>query len=162
RPAPAADPADYQGGSLEVALQDVASGVIDHFEQKIAEVAVSLIEDPNYRLAGAEEALRQLHAQVEKALQAHEPLTAELRQPAAPREPWPAGLGRRAAAGSQRLRVLAEAGGAAAAAPARKGSFGRKPAPGVPAPAAELLELLRSYPKWRLQSLILQHVTALY
>ena len=42
---------------IETALDDIAHQIADECEQKLAELAVTLLEDPNYRLAGAEEAL---------------------------------------------------------------------------------------------------------
>ena len=77
---PVGEPASYQPGSLETILQETGDTVVDQFEQKLAELAVCLIEDPNYRLAGAEEALRQIRRQVEQALEAHEQLAQELQQ----------------------------------------------------------------------------------
>jgi len=139
---------DYQPGSLETILQDIAAKVVEQFEQKLAELAVSMIEDPHYRLAGAEEALRQLHVQMEQALQTHEQLANELQQ--------------RAAAVYQRIRALTENPSQSTQTTPKKPPFARRQATGPSPLVAELLELLRSYPKCRYQGLIMQRITLLY
>ena len=65
-------------GSMEKALADVAETLAADSEQKLLEVIVKLIEQPSYRLAGAEEALRQFCMTVEKTLENQEPLAKEL------------------------------------------------------------------------------------
>ncbi len=142
------DSPSQEPGQLERALADTASTMRDEYEQKLAEVAVRLIEDPHYRLAGAEEALRQLSAQVEEALQLHEDLARELQQ--------------RAVAAYQRLQDLLSSPTALLhSTPSRRAGFLRR-TPTQPGPAVEVLELLRNYPKWRYQSLVLERVNALY
>jgi hypothetical protein len=139
---------DYQPGSLETVLQDIGSKTVDQFEQKLAELAVSVIEDPHYRLAGAEEALRQLHSQVERALQAHEQLASELQQ--------------RSAQIYSRLRTLTDNSGKSTQNTTWKPPFARRSSggssPGIPG----MMELLRTYPKVKFQALILQRVAAMY
>jgi hypothetical protein len=135
-------------GQLERALADTAASLRTEYEQKLAEVAVRLIEDPHYRLAGAEEALRQLSAEVEEALQLHEDLCSELQQ--------------RAIAAYQRLQsLLASPTPLLHSTPSRRAGFLRR-TPTQPGPAIEVLELLRNYPKWRYQSLVLARVNTLY
>src|SRR5262249_7112432 len=56
-------------GTVEKALHNQVARLGDEMEQKVAELAVQLIEDPAYRLAGAEEGLRQFNTSVEQALQ---------------------------------------------------------------------------------------------
>ena len=108
--------------------------------QRLARLIVSLIEQPEYRLAGAEEAIRQTTPMIEKMLEVHETLGAELTT--------------RAAHAAQQIRKLIAAleglavGGKKAAAPATA--------------SADLRELLRWYPKWRYQSLILRELTQVY
>jgi hypothetical protein len=145
RPMPrAGEAATYHPGSLETTLHEVAANIVDHFEQKLAELAVWLIEEPSYRLAGAEEALRQLHGQIEQALQAHEQLAAELQQ--------------RAAMIYKRLRGMIDV----SAGTDSKSTPWKPRKSGAPAGAVELLELMRAFPKFRYQSLIMQRITALY
>ena len=142
------DTSDYQPGSLETILKDIGANVVDQFEQKLAELAVCMIEDPHYRLAGAEEALRQLHGQVEQALQAHEQLAGELQA--------------RAAAIYQRIRAVTEKPSHNAQVTTWKPPFGRRSGSGSTSLVVELLELLGAYPKFRYQALIMQRITVLY
>jgi hypothetical protein len=134
---------------LEQALADESVTLGEHYGQKLAVLVVRLIEDPNYRLAGAEEIIRQLNEQVEQSLRNHEELTHELQQ--------------RASAAYERIHRLLEGPVAAAqATPIWKAAFTRRsPSPGA-GHTAELLELLRAYPKYRYQSMVLQRVSALY
>jgi serine/threonine protein kinase len=115
-------------------LHEAGERLTGEWGQKLAEMSVALIETPEFRLAGAEEAIRQVVATIEQVLRHHEPLTQEL-----------AG---KAADAYARLR--------AAAAPPRSGA--RRP----PCTPAEVLELLHDYPKWRLQSLVLQQLAAAF
>ena len=112
-------------------LREAADRLVGEWGQKLAELPVQLIEEPEFRLAGAEEAIRQVVASIEQILQHHEPLAAR-----------PDGQGRR---GPRPL---------AGRSPARR-SGGRRP----PLAAADVLELLRYYPKWRFQSLVLQQAS---
>jgi serine/threonine protein kinase len=132
-------------GRLVLAMREAADRMVHVWGQKLAELPVHLIEEPDYRLAGAEEAIRQMVASVEQLLQHHEPLSRE--------------LSTRAADAHARLEAYA--------APARPaGSSARSTtllagrsatATGeAPPTAAEVLELLRNYPKWRLQSLLMR------
>jgi hypothetical protein len=60
--------------SLPEALRErVGALVSDEWPQRVAELAVQLIEQPEFRLAGAEEAIRHLVARVEEVLQKQEP-----------------------------------------------------------------------------------------
>jgi eukaryotic-like serine/threonine-protein kinase len=146
-PLRAGEPSSYEPGSLETILQDVASTVVDQFEQKLAELAVVMIEDPHYRLAGAEEALRQFRGQVEQALQAHEELANELQQ--------------RATAIYQRIHLLTENPAQSTQVTTWKPPFARR-AGGAAQVVPDLLELLRTYPKCRYQALIMHRITLLY
>jgi hypothetical protein len=102
--------------------------------QKLAELAVRLIEEPEYRLAGAEEAVRQLVATIEQVLQHHEPLARD--------------LARRADEARGRLAASASAVGSGP----RKGGLS----------TAEAVELLRQYAKSRYQALLLHHLTGTF
>ncbi len=61
---------------LVVALREAADKLVQQWGQKLAELPVRLIEAPEFRLAGAEEVIRQMVASIEQALQHHEPLGA--------------------------------------------------------------------------------------
>src|SRR5262249_28763883 len=115
------------------------------YEQRLAEMVVRLIEDPQTRMAGAEEALRQLTEHTERALQQHEELCRELNQRAA-------GLYQRLHQFLGESEPAAQGGGKTPS--IRRGS--------VAAQAVTLLELLYAYPKCRYQGLVLQQVSALY
>jgi hypothetical protein len=124
---------------LETILAPAADSLAAQQGQKMAELAVCLIEQPAFRLAGAEEALRQMATRVEKALEHHEQLWKELAE--------------RAAAASAAIHSLARQ---IAATPPGKGGSARRSgqAPG----AEQLTDLLRAYVKSRYQCLILQQV----
>ena len=62
-------PQGSEPGTIERALSDASEVVVGEAEQKLIEMIVHLIEQPCYRLAGAEEALRQFCMTVEQTLQ---------------------------------------------------------------------------------------------
>jgi hypothetical protein len=70
-------PADGPG-SLVTLLREAAQKLAAGWGQKLAELPVHLIEEPGFRLAGAEEATRQLVASIEQVLQHQEPLARDL------------------------------------------------------------------------------------
>jgi hypothetical protein len=118
-----------QPASLVKVLRDAGASLGTKWEQKLAEIPVFLIETPPFRLAGAEEAIRQITATVEQILQHHEPLAQELTN--------------RANEAYLRLQAYLS------------------PQPGCRRPALsslDILELLRCYPKWRFQSVVLQQL----
>ncbi|MBI3410471.1 MAG: protein kinase [Planctomycetes bacterium] len=137
-------------GLLETALAESAAMVAEECEQKLAEVIVRLIEQPTYRLAGAEECLRQMAATVGQALEAQEQLAKELQE--------------RALQLHQRIVALVEQPIAQDPKYTPRWSFMRKTPPNSsPGSAAnEMLDLLKAYPKCRYQSLILAHINHLY
>jgi hypothetical protein len=137
-------------GTAVEALRAAAGALAEECELKLAQMVVRLIEEPVFRLAGAEEAIRQLSATVEQALRHQEQLARELQE--------------RSAAVYARIQELLELRPAAGqpASSSWKRAFSRKPAAAVASPVAELVELLRSYPKCRYQSLILQRISAFY
>jgi hypothetical protein len=67
-------------GLLNDLLRKAADALGQKFEQKLAELAVNLIEHPQFRLAGAEEAIRQFSATLEQVLDHHEPLLREYQE----------------------------------------------------------------------------------
>jgi hypothetical protein len=142
-------PQTIEPGPIERALSDASESVAGECEQKLLEVIVQLIEQPCYRLAGAEEALRQFSSIAEQALQAQEPLAKELHDSAVLLQ--------------QRIQVLLESP------PAQEESrttslwkFGRRKDSDKANAAEELISLLKSFAKCRYQSLILFHVNRLY
>jgi serine/threonine protein kinase len=121
-------------GTLTRLLREAAEKLAHEWGQKLAEMPVRLIEDPHYRLAGAEEAVRHMAATIEQALQGQEAVAKDLTT--------------RASEAYGRLRALA--------APPRPG------AKRFTLPPADVLELLRCYPKWRYQSLVMRQVVAAF
>ncbi|HWG43896.1 MAG TPA: tubulin-like doman-containing protein [Gemmataceae bacterium] len=116
---------------LAGALREAADKLVQSWGQKLAELPVRLIEEPQFRLAGAEEVIRQMVASIEQALQHHEPLSRELTT--------------RAAEAYSRLQMLI-------ANPQRP--QGRSTT--VQRAGKETVELLRGYPKTLYQSLLLR------
>jgi serine/threonine protein kinase len=119
--------------SLVAAMTEASEKLANEWSQKLAEMAVHLIEEPAFRLAGAEEAVRQAIATLEHSLQSHETLASEL---------------------SQSARQAHDALWALA----RAQPGGRKPS----TTAQEAYELLRAYPRWRFQSLALAHLSSAF
>jgi hypothetical protein len=115
------------------ALNEMSSLLVPEWGQRLTDLVLHLIEEPEYRLAGAEEAIRQIVARIERALENHEKLGQELAARAAEARVRMTGL----------LRVIPTLPAAKARAAA----------------SAELCNLVRDYPKWRNQSLVLQTVS---
>ncbi|HZY84233.1 MAG TPA: tubulin-like doman-containing protein [Gemmataceae bacterium] len=120
-------------GTLTTQLREAAEKLTKEWAQKLAEMPVRLIEEPRFRLAGAEESVRQVVASIEQTLQHHEPLSQDLLKRAQ----------------EAHARLLALSGLLAG---------NRKAMP----PGAEVVELLRTYAKARYQSLVMQRVTAAF
>jgi hypothetical protein len=126
-----------QAGVAEVTLAEASETLVNEWGQRLSEIIVKLIEEPAYRLAGAEEAIRQVMASIEKTLQHHEPLCKELAQ----------------SAYDAYVRVHQLLDGL---------NRNVHPRARVPAVVAELRQLLASYPKWRYQFLILRQMSRGY
>jgi eukaryotic-like serine/threonine-protein kinase len=131
---PTDDGAPDGAGALGRRLREASEKLVAEWGQKLAETSVQLIEEPQFRLAGAEESIRQVVASIEQILQHHEPLARDLSS--------------KASDAYIRLRTFL--------APAK--GVGRKPQFST----AEVLELLRTYPKWRFQSLVLQQASSAF
>jgi hypothetical protein len=125
-------------GNLEETLLNKVQAMTARTGQKLAEMVVCLIEQPLFRLAGAEEAIRQMSALIEKALQHHEQMGRECAQ--------------RAFTGYQNLTNLIQA---------LKNMPPGKTSRSRPLPVSPV-DMLRGYAKARYQTLILQHLCALY
>jgi serine/threonine protein kinase len=139
-----------EASTIELAFQAIARAIADECEQKLAELAVTLLEDPNYRLAGAEEALRQFGATVEQALQAQETLAKELAD--------------KSAQLYQRIQKLIESPMPTAAPTSSQRTLvaKRAVAGAVPLSANDIFELVRTYAKTRYHSIVLIHLDHLY
>jgi hypothetical protein len=134
--------------TIEHALDDIAHQIADECEQKLAELAVALLEDPNYRLAGAEEALRQFCTTVEQALKSQETLAKELTDNAAQLH--------------QRIQTLIESCVQSKTTTSTQMTLHLKRS-SVPGPsAADICELVRTYAKTRYHSLVLTHLNRMY
>jgi serine/threonine protein kinase len=114
-------------------LDQAAETLLATCEQNLAEMAVHLVEQPRFRLVGAEEAIRQFNALIQQTLQQQEPLANEFMTKA-----------NQAYARIHGLIDTIKSGAAAK----RKG----------PPLIVELAELLRNYPTFRLRGLIMQRV----
>ncbi len=127
------DEAGETHGQVVPALREAAERLAAEWEQQLAELQERLIERPGFRLAGAEEGIRHVVAGFEKSLQHYEPMLRDLKE--------------KAASGYTRLQEYIASS-----------KNGRKPSLST----QELLELLKSYPKWRYQSLVMQHVISAF
>ncbi len=128
--------------TLVQAIREAGDEVMQHWGQMLAELPVRLIEEPEFRLAGAEEAVRQLVASIEQALQHHEPLLKDLSTQA--REVY------------TRLRMLAPA----PVSPSRGGTRLLEKSSSKRGHVPDPVELLRAYAKSRYQSLVLGQVAS--
>jgi serine/threonine protein kinase len=137
---------------VERALADAAGSIADVCDKKLAELIVHhLIEEPRFRLAGAEEALRHFSAIAEQSLQAHEQLAKE--------------LGERTISLYHKIHKIFDAPVPTVSKPITsiwKGAFTRKTPGNKPSLGTELVEALKNYAKCCYQSLVLQHITRLY
>jgi len=130
---PVEEPPPEESPSLIRTMREGTTRLLGEWGQRLAELPVHLIEEPAFRLAGAEEAIRNLVATIEQVLQQQEPLQRQLVQ--------------QATDSHQQLVTLFHSLRA-----------GRRPTLSV----KELAELLRSYPRQRFQSQVLQHVTGAF
>ncbi len=112
-------------------LRDASDALVHNGGQKLSEMLVGLIEQPEFRLAGAEAAIRQLVTALDQVIEGREPVYRE--------------LATKAGDALQRLCGVLDA--------LVRGPAGRR---GVLS-AGDAAELLRVYPKWRYQSLVMQH-----
>lgn len=143
--------ANLPPGAIEKALVDVSVSLTDSLDRQLTALVVRLLEEPVFRLAGAEECLRQFCRIAELALQAQETLTKELND--------------RAVLLYQRMQTLLESPQPVNIAQSNtiwKFGLARKPASGGANFGPTLLELLRVYAKTRYQCLILRHINRLY
>lgn len=123
--------------TLTQPLHQTAESLATKWGQRLAGHAVQLIENPEFRLAGAEEAIRQNLHLMEKVLQQQEPLHKEFTN--------------RAAEARTRIFTLLE--NLETLTPTHKRT------PGI---LSNIVELVRIYPKWRYQGLVLQTLAETY
>jgi serine/threonine protein kinase len=126
---------------VPAALSRIAEDAVAEIGQKLAEAIIALIERPDYRLAGAEEAVRQFIVLIEKALEHHEPLCKELTG--------------RSLQGRDHLQGLLEV-------LRRQMEGGRKTLHLLQGTSKDLADLVRLYPRWRYQSLALTELSGIY
>src|SRR5438876_4718204 len=124
-------------GAIVEPLQQEADTATSSWGQLLSQFVIALIEQPEQRLAGAEETVRQMIATTEQILGHYESLSKEL-------------ASRATEAYGQIHNLL----GTVKAAP-----IGNRK---TPAMIVNLVELVRVYPKWRLQSLFVQRVTNVF
>jgi serine/threonine protein kinase len=147
-------PPSVEPSMLETALGTAAETIAEECDQKLAELVVRLFEEPLYRLAGAEEAVRQLTKCVQQSLESQEALLRELQE--------------RTVSVHQKLHALLESPrpqSPTASTPRWRSPFTRRVAPPPPVPtstAADFLDLLSSYAKCRYQSMMLMTINSLY
>jgi serine/threonine protein kinase len=134
RPTPSDELAPETPPRLVQLLCDKSSRLSNQWGHKLAELPVRLMEEPAFRLAGGEEAIRQLMATVESVLQHHEPLARD--------------LSRKATEAYQYLRECATASSQGVRRPVISTS--------------DLADLVRVYAKSRYQSLVLNHLTGAF
>ena len=125
-----------KGNVLGEALDGAVERIVKNWVAKIARLGVQLIEEPGYRLAGAEEAIRHLSGNIGQSLERYETMLQEL----------PA-LAAEAHRQIREFMALLEE------------SRGTRRAATVVAGLAEMLPL---YPKYRFQSLVLRRVATVY
>ena len=141
----------YTPGTVESALDDVAGSLADALDHQLTTHIVRLLEEPAFRLAGAEEGLRQFSQITEKSLETQETLTKELHD--------------RAATLYTRIQKLLESPQPVSITPTKstwKFGLPKKSLGGPMNFGSDLLELLRAYAKTRYQSLVLRHINRLY
>ncbi len=136
---------------MEQALRETGSALALECEQLLAELVVRLFEEPAFRLAGAEEAVRQFSSCLKKALESQEPLLRELQE--------------QTVVLYKRVHGLLESPlpvNHSTPMSRWRAPFTRRPNPEQAQAVPELLDLLRSYAKCRYHFLILQSLNTLY
>jgi serine/threonine protein kinase len=131
------EPVDSQRLSLGEALDSATELLCSGLGKKLGLFVTGFIDETGARLAGAEEAVRQTITLIEQELKNHER------------------LGRELAAKSEEARERIKA-----LLPSFQGQAPKNRR--AAASLSTLLELIRSYPKWRYQSLLFQRVASVY
>jgi serine/threonine protein kinase len=121
-------------GKLQKAIEAAVAGLTTEYDHKLAEMAVHFVELPRYRLAAAEEAVTQLTDRLRQAVATYDALERSLSKEA----------------GELYARLLPLIG-ALDSAGLKRSSI-----------AAEIVELLRAFPKKRYQALVAGQVLSTY
>jgi serine/threonine protein kinase len=127
----------YTPGELEKTLQKETERLFEEWEEKVTRLTMRLIEQPQFRLPGADESIRQVIAKIDQIILHNDPLSQEYTENTA-----------KAFDRLEQLRPYVHE--------IVKG--GRSTAREL----VEAVELLRQYPKWRYQSLVLRHVNSTF
>jgi len=129
--------AHVRSAALVEGLDAAAKTLLGNCEQKLAEMAVHLVEQPKFRFAGADEAIRQIGNLIEETIQRQETLAQEFTA--------------KAQEAYSRLIAILEALKTNPAA-------GKRKVAGAPDP----MDLMRLFPNMRFKALMLQHVLTVY
>ena len=132
-------PDEYIGAGPSVLTEPMvqtAEALVNSWSVKLTSFAISLVEQPEYRLAGAEAAFRELVNTIERVCVEYDPLLKEIIV--------------RAQDARARITKMMDA---------LTGPASSRRAPNT---LPSLVELMRAYPRWRLQVLVLQRVFAAY
>jgi len=122
---------------VDKAMESTAATLVKDWGEKLSQIVLGLVERPDFRLAGAEEAIRQLSDTIERVLGHHETLARELTD--------------RATEAHSRVHSILDSLRA-------NPNAARRNAPLI----ADLAEALKQYPRCRYQSLQLRRVTDIY
>jgi serine/threonine protein kinase len=127
----------YTPGVLEETLRKEAERLFEEWEEKVTRLTMRLIEQPQFRLPGADESIRQVIAKIDQTILHNDPLSQEYTENTA-----------KAYDRLEQLRPYVHEIVRGGRSTARE--------------LAEAVELLRQYPKWRYQSLVLRHVNSTF
>jgi serine/threonine protein kinase len=126
---------DPPPGRLQNLIAAAASAITTEYEQKLGEMVIHFVELPQYRLAAAEEAIRQLTARLRRVAETYDSLAKSLNKEAA----------------EIYAKLLPKIGALELAAAAKKSAL-----------AAEIVEPLRAYSRKRHQALLAGQVLTTY
>jgi eukaryotic-like serine/threonine-protein kinase len=139
---------NVEPGTLERALKEISAEIGDQCDTRLAELIVALIEAPQFRLAGAEEAVRRFGTVVEDALKIQEGLAKELSERAAALYDRIHGI-------FDKLDKLDEKSSSGSTWFSRKSTSSSKT-------GSDVHDLLRVYSKTQYQALLLSAINRLY
>ncbi|MBY0528478.1 MAG: protein kinase [Gemmataceae bacterium] len=131
-------PAHVRTAVLVEGLDAAAKSLLVNCEQKLAEMAVHLVEQPQFRFAGADEAIRQISVLIDATIEQQELLAQEFTA--------------KAQEAYTRLLALMDF---------HKANASSKRKVAAP-PGPDVVDLLRLYPNYRFKALMLTHVLTVY
>ncbi|MBV9124195.1 MAG: protein kinase [Planctomycetes bacterium] len=120
-------------GQLEEAIHAESEALVEEWKNKLAKLTLAFLEKPGFRLAGAEEAIQQFLALMDQEISRQEPVLQDLQE--------------KAGEAHERLQLLRPNLREIVTGGRRTASMQN-----------ELIELLRRYPRWRYQALVLKSV----